>query len=226
VGYNGQFLKVSYQFVAVGSEEVADTAINLGNGAGSTSAVASLAELTLTDLEDLYDAYAAELDFATWCSWAGYSRLQSIKVAAIGVDGAYLTEPRVFEPSSGWSQGTTANVLPQSTVVLSLRSGFTLGGGNYGRMYLPHTSLGALTTEPRGTSASATTGSEKGAAFVARVAEVVNSTTTSTYVPVIMGQTGAGTQKEIAQVGVGRVTDTQRRRRNRLVEDYVFTAVP
>jgi len=40
-----------------------------------------------------------------------------------------------------------------------------------------------------------------------------------------MSQVGSGGIKEIVSVGVGRVVDTQRRRRNALTENYDFTAI-
>jgi len=141
MAYGGQFLKITWQFTVKSSDEIADTSLNYTSAPGWTGAVAALAELDDTDLADMRQAYVTEMMDLDHISWADYSVLNSIKVAAISTAGEYLTDPLVAETDTP-SDGTAVGVLPQSTVVLSLRSGFTLGKGNYGRMYLPHTTLG------------------------------------------------------------------------------------
>jgi hypothetical protein len=122
--------------------------------------------------------------------------VDQIDRAAIGVDGAYLASPQLVEtdvPTSGSTQGVPA----QCSVVLSWRSGFTLGSGNYGRMYLPHTRP-AFTDDTPYIAPTVQDGiSTRAAAFVTAITALINDDTTATMIPSIMSQVGSGGIKEI-----------------------------
>jgi len=221
MAYDRQFIKITWGFLVASSDEIADTSINYSSAPAWSGAVAALEEIGDTagwggDLITAMETFASIGSF----NWANYSTVNSVKVAAIGTDGAYLTEPLVYEnetPTPGGSTGT----LPQSTVVLSLRSGFTLGQGNYGRMYIPHTRLTMATGTAKSSPTYTDPAAASGATFVNAVTAVVDDETTATLFPVIMSQAGI-TSKGVTEVAVGDVTDTQRRRRNRLQEVYSF----
>lgn len=232
--YSGEFLKITWQFTVQASDEIADTSLCYTTAPGWTGAVAALAELedaTLVDIRNAYD------DFMTAAGvvgllWADYSQLRSIKVAAISTAGVYLTEPRVSETDTP-PEGTASYVTPQSTVVLSLRSGFTIGGGNYGRMYLPHTLMPMTTNTPAAGTGTASAIADAGADFVNAVTTSINADTTAIVFPAIMSQgSGAGVTpvrspsgKGVTTVGVGTINDTQRRRRNGLAENTQFATL-
>jgi len=224
MAYGGQFLKITWQFTVKSSDEIADTSLNYTSAPGWTGAVAALAELDDTDLADMRQAYVTEMMDLDHISWADYSVLNSIKVAAISTAGEYLTDPLVAETDTP-SDGTAVGVLPQSTVVLSLRSGFTLGKGNYGRMYLPHTTLGTVAETPFANATNTAAIAEAGAAFLNSVSATLNAALTATVFPAIMSQAAGTPSKGVTQVAVGNVTDTQRRRRNRLQETYAFESL-
>jgi len=213
-------------FDIAGTDEIADTSLNFSSGAGWTGAVTALAELDSGTLATIRQSYVEDLlDGLANISWADYSRLLALKVAAVGTDGLYLTDARISEATTP-SAGTAVGILPQDTVVLTTRSGFTIGGGNYGRMYLPHTSIGTVTGSPYANSTNTAAVAADGASFVGVVRDAINGDVTATMIPAIMSQVGSGTVKEIASVQVGNLTDTQRRRRNRLPETYATAAVP
>jgi hypothetical protein len=225
MAYSGQFLKITWGFTVSNSDEIADTSMHLTTAPGWTGAQAALEDLTAADLDDLTIAYRDFMQASQTLAWAGYSNLTSTKVAAIGTNGKYITDPKIDETAIGTIKGTSGGIVPQSTVVLSLRSGFTLGGGNYGRMYLPHCSFAIPNNDPRASAADAAALATAGAGFLNNVSGILNDSIDATVFPAIMSQTTPPTGKGVTQVAVGRVVDTQRRRRNRLSEEYQFHAL-
>jgi len=221
VVYSGQFLKFTFQFGIVGTDEIADTSINYTTVPGWSGAAAALAELGSDVLPGMVGALVT-LYGTTGGKWCDFSQLKSIKAAAISTAGAYLSEPQLWEDDSP-SQGTFIGGSPQLTTVLSLRSGFTLGGGNRGRMYLPHFSMSGLTASPFTDPGQAQSLADHSVTMINAWTTAINADTTAVLFPAIMSQTGAGSGKGVTEVRVGNVTDTQRRRRAQLNETY-FTA--
>jgi len=222
MAYSGQFLRVSWLFDVLGTEEIADTSLNYTTAPGWTGAVAALGELAAGDVGPSVSGDLLTLLATSGGRWADYSRHTGVKIAAVGTDGHYLTDPYVWEdatPSTGIAIGNPI----QCTTVLTLNSGFALGKGNYGRMYLPHFYMSGLTASPYTDSSQAEDLADAGAAFLNAVTDDINDLTTAVLFPAIMGQTGSGTGKGVTEVRVGNVTDTQRRRRNRLTETYAVT---
>jgi len=218
--YSGQFLKISWLFVITGTDEVADTSINYTTAPGWTGAAAALAELqTAVVGPDIIGAYSTFMS-STGIQWADYSALVGVKIAAKSTSGLDLASPYV-EDSTGGPAGTVGQVLPQSTVVLSLNSGLTFGKGNFGRMYLPHTKMSLSTGFPITSSVNRDQVAEDGAIFINDVTDTINAATTAVLFPAIMSQVApTPSGKGVTEVRVGGVNDTQRRRRNKLVEAY------
>lgn len=220
MAYSNQFLKITWGFLVNGTDEIAATSLEYTSAPGWNGASAALGQLVTGDLEDIVGAYVAFMSNSTAIQWATYSHLHSLKIAAIGTDGKYITEPLIWEASDAGNGGDSGQVVPQASVVLSLRSGFTIGGGNYGRMFLPHTMLPLESNSPRCSVANAGEAAEDAVTFVNSVSGTLNAALTATVFPAIMSQVGGGSSKGVTAIAVGRVTDTQRRRRNRLDEGY------
>jgi len=219
VAYSNQFLRLSWLFGVAGSDEIAVTGLNYTTAPGWTGAEAALAELVAADTGDLLIGDMNSLMSTAEIQWAGYSQLTGIKIAAIGTDGAYLTEPYIVEDESP-SDGSTQQTPPQLSIVISLLSGFTLGAGNRGRMYLPHCHLGMATDSPVSNGATTDAVAAAAADFVNAVTGHLDDDLTAVVFPAIMSQVGAGSAKGVTAVSVGSVTDTQRRRRDQLTEIY------
>ena len=217
--YPKQFLKLSFSFTVDNSDEVADTALSISTPLSAPfDAAAALSAWTLTDLTTLATSYnSAVTASGTGFNWAVYSNLVAVKLAAVGVDGHYLTGPKI-QAGLGY-QGTVASVPPQNTVVLSLWSGLTFGRANYGRMYLPHTTLQFTTG---GYGCSSTVANTIATAFKSLFTDITSIANghTATAGPVIMSSVGTGTVNTVNRLRVGNLVDTQRRRRNRLNEVY------
>jgi len=225
MAFNAQQISVNWIFGISGTDEVAYTGMSYSFGAGWTGAAAAVNALTDTDLEALYVAMTALMDTAQ-LQWADYSNLVGVKVAALDTEGHYLPTASIKQwEAAVVEHGASQQILPQSTVVVSLRTVTTLGKGNYGRMYLPHTKVGQGAGDASGNLGTVGPIATNAGAFVEDVTAALRTGTDVDVVPVIMGQTGVGTQKLVTHVMVGTVTDTQRRRRNRLVEVYADQVV-
>lgn len=227
MAYDRQLLRVRFSFTVTGTDEIADTGLTYSTAPGWTGAAAALAELAAADVGPSLIGNMVTLMDTTQAQWASYSELRSVKIAALGTDGDYLEvedNPYIYEdpdPDSGASE----NILPQSTICCSLRSGFTTGKANYGRMYLPHTKIAQGTGLAVGDPTSALAVANAFRTFVNACTDDINAETTAVLFPVIASFVGSGTAKGVTEVAVGCVTDTQRRRRNALAENYQFVAL-
>jgi len=222
MSYDRQFLSVDFGFTVDGSSEIAVTGLNYSNAPAWAGAEVALAEVAASSGSgnDLIVAMTTLMDTPA-LGWSTYSKLRTVKVAAISTTGLYLAEPFVFEDSTPAS-GDYGPWPPQSTVVLSLRSGFTLGGANYGRMYLPHTQPGLATLLPVMNTGTRDVIVAAGKVFVNAVTARLNTAITDVVSPTIMTNKTGNPSKFVAQVAVGDAVDTQRRRRNKIVETYSF----
>ena len=224
MAYTTSFTRVTWLFAIGGTEEVAATSVDLTlpgattyNAITAQTAQGALAEDYYGTYDSLFSGIGGEL------LWADYSDLVGVKVAAIGPDGTYLTDPALYTAPTPTS-GDDLNVPPQCTVVLSLRSGLVLGKGNYGRMYLPHTRFAMATGVPYTDTAITDDVAETAVTFLNAVNTLSNSAVAGSAVS-ILSQAGTGSSKKVEEVWVGRIGDTQIRRRNRLTENYSVGAV-
>lgn len=226
MAYDRQQLRLEFGFLLNGTPEVAYTGISFSTVVpGFVGAAAALAEYSASadagqDLLDITGNFMS----TTQLGWSDYSLLKTVKVAALDTAGHYLAEPFLYEDPD-FHVGAMAGVPPQCTVVLSLRSGFTLGRANYGRMYLPHTKPAFTAGFPYIPSASTAAISLAGKVFVNALTTRIQEDTTPLLVPTIMSAVGAGTAKSVLSVAVGNVVDTQRRRREQLTEVYDSTTL-
>ena len=177
-----------------------------------------------THMADLRDAYTAFHSSADGLIAPG-ALFTSVKVARLGFDGRYNAEPAEISGFSNAGGGSSAQCTsPACSVCVSLWSGATLGEANHGRLYLPWTSLASAAATGQ-MSVSQQGGLVSGAqTFLSAVEDEVASVAADARLH-IMSAKGAGTSKQVLQVGVGLVVDTQRRRRNRIADTKVYTAL-
>jgi hypothetical protein len=227
MAYDRQQLRIDWGFSIEGTDEVAVTGLSFAAGTGWAGAEAALLDMQVGVVAPTLLGDMLTFMSTTQLNWADYSELNYCKIAAVGVDGHYLDFPEnpvLFEDPTP-DDGTFTIVLPQSTIVLSLRSGFTTGQANYGRMYLPHTRHTQAGGSSVGSVANSDLIAEAGATFIEALKTDITAATSSGILPMIMSAAGSGTAREVVSVAVGTVTDTQRRRRNKLTEVYSFHAV-
>lgn len=152
------------------------------------------------------------------------TRLTSVKVAPVDVDGRYIEnmDSVVYDwetPLAGTA--STAFKPPQVAVVASLTTGTRRGNATHGRMYLPLTAMGINAND---FTISVENRQEVANAVVALLDDSLNPITDVSLDPVVMSNKGEGTTRTISAVAVGSILDTQRRRRNRFTEEYTIVS--
>lgn len=224
MAYDRQFLRLTWGFTVDASEEIANTSLNFALGAGSTLAVEALNEIDFTTplVPEALIGDLAGFMGTSGLNWASYSKLRTIRIAAVGFDGLELA-PALLHEDTTPAFGTSTNTLPQASVVVTMRSGLTTGSANTGRMYMPHCYMTLNTGEATASSGTATVFAGLAATFVNAVTDHINASTTDNWAPTIMTNKTGQASKFIDRVSVGTVNDTQRRRRNRLPEVYSTT---
>ena len=191
------------------------------DGAALPAPVQFLLGTSMADLRDAYTAFHSSADGLI----APGALFTSVKVARLGFDGKYNAEPAEISGFSNAGGGSSAQCTsPACSVCVSLWSGQTLGEANHGRLYLPWTSLasaaatGQMSAPQQGGILSGMT------TFLGAVEDEVASVAAGTKLHV-MSAKGAGTSKQVLEVGVGLVVDTQRRRRNRIADTKVYSSL-
>lgn len=163
---------------------------------------------------------AAETYFSTG-SFSTQLMLETIKVSAIeSPTGHVIDGQTVLATSSAPVSGSTTGLLPlQCATVASFRTG-RIGRRGRGRIYLPAQSPNAMDTHGRLTGSYCNDVVSNTVTFLQDMSMHGAGLSTVEIRPCVTGSpyTDYGT---ITEVLVGDVVDTQRRRRDRLVEAYV-----
>lgn len=137
-----------------------------------------------------------------------------VKGALIDTDGTYMDEP-VESPAT--ASGTqSGGYLPQGALVYTLVSARWKDPGRYNRFYLP-TAAPTGTTAWRLSEIEAQDAADAGAAFIDSLNLIGG---TGFPVVSVLSPAGSGWSYAVEEVRVGRIIDTQRRRRNAIAEDY------
>lgn len=153
--------------------------------------------------------------------------LSFVKLNAIKVNGDYqydTTHEHVFAdlPGGGDPMNTIVN---QSSIVVSLTTGFSRGPAHRGRYYLPMPSMqnvGNGTINPAFTTGLLATTKT----FLEAIADVPGVDIVDSPTPTVMSRKlGAPAHRKITGCAIGAVIDTQRRRRRSLPENYANQAL-
>nr|CRY96590.1 hypothetical protein [uncultured prokaryote] len=144
--------------------------------------------------------------------------LEQVKVNLVDVNGRYADESNTYSTEFDPAPQGPKSGAPwpnQCTVCITLRSAKRRGPGAYGRFY-PPMPIATMGTDGRMGLQDATDRADGAAELVAQL----NATAGGVLKVVNASQVGAGSFSLVTKVRVGRVPDTQQRRRNDLDEDY------
>lgn len=146
------------------------------------------------------------------------AKLSFVKVNTIGINGLYLDGGGTNEATYGdvAGGGSVAQVFPnQVTIAVSLMTGFSRGPAHAGRFYLPCFNA-PLGTDGLVPATSATALRQEMDTFLA----ALNAVNAGFEVAIFSRKAGAPGNRRVTGTQVGRVLDTQRRRRRSMTEDY------
>lgn len=151
---------------------------------------------------------------------ADWANLEYLKINAVDpVTGDYLSQTE--SNTYFWVTppvGQAPKVVPHATLVCSWVTGVVRGPASKGRMYPPSGGLWAIGADGRTTTAAALAQS---ASHAQLITDLNGSAGGECYIWSQVHQV----QQEIIGARVGRVYDTQQRRRKNLIEDYQYTGV-
>lgn len=161
-------------------------------------------------------------EFMTWSGglFSRRARLLGVKHAKIGQDGKYVGDARerfLDTPAAGAGPAGSPD-FPQICVVFTTLTNRARGFASRGRFYSPPTAFG-VDADGRMTAQMQTACIAQGKAFL----EAVNAVGIGPVT--VYSQVGEGIAREVTGVRVGRVFDTQRRRRESLPEEYAEAAL-
>jgi hypothetical protein len=155
--------------------------------------------------------------------------LRWAKVAPIKTNGKYAGNPKIAEGTIKGAATGARTGPAQLAWVATLSSGKGFGMAQKGRMYWPVPPSVGATVDPV-TGAVTQAQCDEFRDIVATAIEDVDGEISTTLVPAfaaimssgggVSNPSGTGTTNAIMEVGVGRILDTQRRRRNDLQEAY------
>jgi hypothetical protein len=149
--------------------------------------------------------------------------LTFIKANRINKQGHYkdaLTHEVVLAPVAG--AGNNGPVLPnQCTLAISLTTGFTRGPAHRGRFYLPLPTVQIVGNTGQISDGDVQNIRNSTKTFIEAIADVPGVDAPFSQTPTVFSRKqGAAGHRAITGVEVGRVIDTQRRRRRNVKEDY------
>lgn len=159
------------------------------------------------------------------------AKLTFLKLNVVDMNGHYIeqtTHEYVYSPVV--DGGSTATMHPnQCTLVVSTTTAFERGHAHRGRFYLPLCAMAPQSTTGQLAPSQALAVAVSAATFLSALhdqpgLDVPGSTEDVTVC--VMSKIGAGATNRITGVEVGTVIDTQRRRRNALVESYQRAPLP
>jgi hypothetical protein len=204
----------------LGASETWQTGMRFAPDATKTAADL-LATYNDISLSDIFDA-AGTVIGNVGTGWRYYNSqvLKWAKLAVIGVNGHYAGEPRMFEGTKAGTVASSGGSPPQLALVATLGTGHTFGKAQRGRMYWPYPPdmNGAISPT---TGQISQTVVDSWRLLVKNALRTIQGEVGTISVSVslaVMSDSGAGTTNPVTQVGVGRIVDTQRRRRGDLVE--------
>jgi hypothetical protein len=214
---------------AVSALEEWQTGLRFAPNAGQTEA-ALLDALDQISVEDMFNDFAPII--ANTDSLMSYPKtlvLTFAKLAVIKPDGHYAGSPKLFEGNVPGANPVNSTAVPQVAWVATLGTGHQFGMAQRGRMYwpvpisIPSTLDGATGQVPQ----AHCDGFRDAVAAAITQSEGEVSTTLVPAFAAVMSKSGGvaapqapGTTNPITEVSVGRVLDTQRRRRGELTELY------
>jgi hypothetical protein len=147
------------------------------------------------------------------------TKCDTIKVNLIGVDGKYVNEQTVlYEYDSPQTHNNANRFPPQVAVAVSLETGARRGLAARGRFYVPNP-ISIMDDNGLLTDAGALSLRDAAVTLLSGVEDALPGWDLG-----VVSDVGAGRQRAVTGVRVGRVFDTIRSRRAQLDEQYTDTA--
>lgn len=149
--------------------------------------------------------------------------LKTIKMNLIGEDGRYVDDDTTLYdfPGQGIVPSPTAKQAMQIATVVSLQAAADRGLASKGRFYIPAPAAGPQSPEMTMAQTDQLAVVTAGRTFI----NALNAASGDWQVGLV-SNVGAGREREVTRVRVGRAFDTIRSRRNKVTEEYITQPIP
>ena len=222
------YVKMTWGGTLAAGQDIWSCGLYLDAGLGNINPIDEAQWAAIGELLPTYAAAVRQLHTDTDTRIPNNVRLEWLKLAYLDVNGSYKAEAHEYIYPSPVGGGMASAYIPQVACVVTLVSEKYKDPGKYNRFYLPAantTTAGSYkmtATETEGVAASA-------AAFIEALDQVYSGETgETTWAGTIRPVVASKSYNQIMPVvslRVGDVLDTQRRRRNKVYENYNEIAV-
>lgn len=215
MAYPYSFWKITFGGELAGSDEIWSCGFHVAAGTSDVDLAlqpqAGSAEMTAiwTAIESFYTKAYSRAPRVMRLNW--------LKVATIGTDGRYMGPPTEHISEVPIAGNSDKAFIPSTAVVYTLAANKFKDPGKYSRFYLPTVPPNGVDayTEDTGMSLNR---AETATALIREINAVFVDLNTAYKVRAVSERVNS--YMAITRVRVGNVIDTQRRRRNRLYEQY------
>lgn len=154
------------------------------------------------------------------------AKLTFVKFNRVDVAGHYVDETTFLHEFAPVNGGAVDVHYPnQICIAITLTTAASRGLACKGRIYAPLPVAAVVEADGLISNAAATSIAGAYKTFVEALADVPGVDTANSPGVCVMSKVGSGETRRVNGLRVGRVLDTQRRRRNALGENYVLTTV-
>lgn len=179
-----------------------------------------------TPLSDWFSGTSA----AAGANISSSAKLTGFKLNRIGVDGKYMEDfTREHTYATPVAGGVAGPIPAQIALAITLRTAAERGRASKGRFYVPVPSvISTLGTDGRVTVAQGQQQANAARSLIQALNTALNGVTHGGFSDVragVVSKEGTGTQHLVITTSCGRVPDTIRSRRSKLVEDHQNAAV-
>ena len=223
MAYVNDFIKVDIIGDCYEEGEIWNTGLKvkkLGLGGISDANLRKIAE----EVSKGWETFFIRKDNSSSLRFSESYRTKEVKTSHVGTDGKVVGNTYTHfydDPIVG--DGSSLRPPPQTAIVGSFRSSKQRGPGSQGRMYLPGVChfIGPDGLVPEDKSRGFANDFN---AFINGVNDITDPAGNS-FAVILASSVGGGVQEDVTNTGIDRKVDTQRRRANALVSDYLTNRV-
>lgn len=185
------------------------------SNASLIAGIAGMAEDIHTDFSAGFAIAGLHANSQATCDWAKVAALDTDGRYADGSDADYFALPA----GTGDAGGGSADA-PQLCTVVSFQTVAHRGHASRGRVFLPGCAQSTLTTSGEMSTGAVADIRDEMVDRLDHINGILSTAFSANMRLAVMSPLGAGVSHSITDVRVGRVVDTQRRRRRQLDEAY------
>ena len=217
--YESPFVRLTWGGSFEAEEEQWSNGLSIAQPGGITQAQKEFLAVGINTLAGIIEDWHINVD-------AGISnrcRLEWVKIALIDEEGHYIGDADEYQFLVPVNGGSTGAIETQRSLAVSFKTAVRRGPASNGRIYIPAFRIG-VATDGRLSTADQTDCLAAALIFIADINSEVDSVLPTAAVSVVSAQ-GSGAQEPVTSIRVGNVIDSQRRRKNKMIETYVSGAL-